>query len=49
MIDNYLKAENLGLRHRSIRNEISKRGRKRVRYLHCILNSLLNFCKESEL
>ena len=31
MKDNYLKAEKLRLHHRSIRKEISRRGRKRVK------------------
>ena len=39
MIDNYLKVEKLKLRHCSIRNEISRRGRKKVneyvQLFHC--------------
>ena len=39
MIDNYFKAENVRLRHRSIRNEVSRRGRERIKgILPLVLN-----------
>ena len=42
VIGNYLKAEKLRLRYRFIGNEISRRGRKRVKHFKFILKEFFN-------